>query len=37
MIESEKAREYGKGYANLTARNASIAVDKRRQQSRRSD
>ena len=29
MIESEKAREYGKGYAYLTARNAAIAVEKR--------
>jgi RepB DNA-primase from phage plasmid len=35
MIESEKAREYGKGYAHLTARNAKTAVEKRRQQPRR--
>jgi len=30
MEESTKAREYGKGYADLTARNAALAVERRR-------
>jgi hypothetical protein len=32
--ESIKAREYGRAYADLTARNAALAVERRRQQPR---
>jgi hypothetical protein len=34
MEESTKAREAGARYANLTARNAALAVERRRQQPR---
>ena len=32
MEESTKAQENGKGYADLTARNAALAVERRHQQ-----
>jgi hypothetical protein len=35
MEESEKARENGKAYAELTARNAALAVDRRSNPPRR--
>ena len=35
MEESAKARANGKGYAELTARNAALAVERRRQQPKR--
>ncbi|MGE0372936.1 MAG: DNA-primase RepB domain-containing protein [Gammaproteobacteria bacterium] len=35
MEESTKARTNGRGYADLTARNAALAVERRRQQPRR--
>ncbi len=35
MEESAKAKANGKGYAELTARNAALAVERRRQQPRR--
>jgi hypothetical protein len=34
MEESAKAQANGRGYAELTARNAALAVERRRQQSR---
>ena len=34
MEESAKARANGKGYADLTARNAALAVERRRHQPR---
>jgi hypothetical protein len=34
MEESAKAQANGKGYAELTARNAALAVERRRQQSK---
>ena len=34
MEESAKARANGKAYAELTSRNAGLAVDRRRQQPR---
>ena len=34
MEESIKAKANGRGYADLTARNAALAVERRRQQSR---
>ena len=35
MEESTKAQANGKGYADLTARNAALAVERRRQQPKR--
>jgi RepB DNA-primase from phage plasmid len=35
MEESSKAREYGRAYADMTATNAALAVERRRQQPRR--
>jgi RepB DNA-primase from phage plasmid len=35
LEESTKAREYGRDYAHMTARNAALAVERRRQQPRR--
>jgi hypothetical protein len=35
MVESAKARQNGKSYADLTARNAALAVERRREQPRR--
>jgi hypothetical protein len=35
MQESAKAQLQGKGYAELTARNAALAVERRKQQPRR--
>ena len=35
LEESTKARAAGKGYAELTARNAALAVERRRPQRRR--
>jgi hypothetical protein len=35
MKESSKARVNGKNYAELTARNAALAVERRKQQPRR--